>query len=189
MKRMTSGLGSLILLSVTVPVLGQAAATASKRYDLQVGAEFVLNHSDYQNTNLFKGFGAYSTLDFTSHFGAEIDFHQADSSQTPQYERTYEIGGRYHRSYGRFYPYVKVLYGRGVFNFTYNGAVVANLAYNESVLGAGTDIDLLPWLKLRADYEYQTWFGFPPQGLSPMLFSVGVAYHFPTELKKGRRFK
>lgn len=191
MTRITSGLGSLVLLTVTVPVLGQAVATASKRFDFQAGAAFVLDKSDFYNTNLFKGLGLYTTLDFTSHFGAEFDFHQANSSQTPQYERTYEWGGRYHRAYGRFYPYVKAMYGRGVFNFTVpqTGALAANLAYNETVLGAGTDVDVLPWLKFRADYEYQHWYGFPPQGLSPMLFTVGLAYHFPADLRKGRRFR
>ena len=167
---------------------GQATSTASRRFDLQAGGEFVYGSSDYYPQK-FKGAGVYATLDFTKHLGAEIDFRQADSPVDAGYERTYEAGVRYHRNYGRFVPYVKGMYGRGVFNFIYDNQVIANLAYNEAVIGAGTDYRLLPWLNLRADYEYQRWFKFSSTGLSPQMVSVGVAYHFPGGLQKGRRFR
>ena len=167
---------------------GQAISTASRRFDLQMGGQFAYVRSDY-DPQAFRGFGGYATLDFTSHFGAEIDFRQANSQKDNVYERTYEVGGRYHRTYGRFSPYAKLLYGRGVFNFMDNGVVVANLAYNEFVIGGGVDFALLSRVKLRADYEYQTWFNFPPNGLTPQLVSIGLAYHFPGELEKGNRFR
>ncbi len=182
----TSVLG-LFFLCCLGSLLGQATPTASKTFDLQVGGGFVLDHGDYGAT-WYRGGAIYSTLDVTPHFGAEINFHQADYPTSAQYERTYEIGGRYHRTYGRFSPYAKVLYGRGVFNFVYNGAVVANLAYNEFAFGGGTDYAVLPWLNVRADYEYQMWHSFPPNGLSPQLLTIGVAYHFPGGLEKGKRF-
>jgi hypothetical protein len=67
------------------------------------------------------------------------------------------------------------MYGRGVFNFQNN---VANLAYNMFAGGAGTDIRINRFLNARADFEYQDWFGFPPHGLSPMVGTAGIAYHF-----------
>jgi hypothetical protein len=190
--------GLYLLFSGSALLYGQAVPTASRTFDLQVGGGFVLDHSDYE-VRLFRGGAIYSTLDFSSHFGAEIDFHQANSSVDKAYERTYEVGARYHRNYGRFEPYGKVLYGRGVYNFvvdSYNAngsisgsTVVANLAYNEIVFGGGTDFRVLPYLNVRADYEYQMWHSFPSNGLTPQLFEIGVAYHFPGGLQKGLHWR
>lgn len=171
--------GSVQMLSA------QAVSTARRRADLQVGVGGVGASSDY-NPNKFKGFALYTTLDLTNHYGGEFVFHQANSSEGDQvYERTYEIGPRYHRDYGRFSPYIKAMYGRGVFNFPNN---VANLAYNLFAGGAGVDVHILRFLNVRADYEYQTWLSFPPSGLTPQVVTIGVAYHFPGGLQRGRHF-
>ncbi len=180
-------LGFCILGSVAAAACGQATTTASRTFDLQAGVDYVYDKSDYYPT-AEHGYGIYSTLDFRPHFGAEVDFRQANESDH-SYERTYEIGGRYFRNYGRLTPYLKALYGRGVFNFIYNGTAVANLAYNEYSLGGGVDYRVLPYLNIRGDYEYQNWFGFPAHGLTPQLVTIGVAYHFPGGLKRGQRFK
>ena len=179
---------SLLLFCCLGALEGQATPTASKAFDLQVGGGFVLVKGDY-GTRYYRGGAFYSTLDFSPHFGAEIDFHQATYPSSAQYERTYEIGGRYHRTYGRLSPYAKVLYGRGVFNYVYNSAVVANLAYNEFAFGGGADYAVFPWLNVRGDYEYQMWHSFPPNGLTPQVITIGVAYHFPGGLEKGKRFR
>ena len=101
------------------------------------------------------------------------------------YERSFEIGPRYFRTYGVVQPYVKAMIGRGVFNFPKG---IANLAYNMFAGGAGFDVRVLRYLNLRADYEYQSWSGFPPTGLSPQLYTLGVAYHVPGEIRKGKHF-
>ncbi len=166
-------------------LLGQALPTAKRTLDLQVGGSFVLDNSDYNPSNL-KGFGFYISLDRTSHWGGEAEFHQANSNNGDSlYQRTYEIGPRYHRDYGRFAPYLKAEYGRGVFNFPNN---VANLAYNMFAFAGGTDFKVKPWLNVRAEYQYQDWLSFPPQGLNPQLITIGVAYHFPGELHRGRHW-
>jgi opacity protein-like surface antigen len=176
---------SLLLGALGSSAVGQARSAASRRADLQVGAEFAVVKSDYDPQKL-KGFGAYSTLDLNNHFGLEFDFRQGNSgSGDSLYERTYEVGPRYFRTYGPVSPYVKAMYGRGVFNFP---GGVANLAYNLFAGGAGVDFHVLSYLNLRADYEYQRWLGFPPTGLTPQAFSVGVAYHFPGGLRTGRHF-
>ncbi len=185
-NRALSGFSILVLTCAALH--GQAISTASKTFDLQAGGQYVFTKTDYFGTAK-RGAGVYATFDFTRHFGIEFDFRKAVSSYDPAYEKTYEMGGRYHRSYGRFSPYAKALYGRGVFNFVSFGTVVANLAYNEYVLGGGTDYKLTPWLNLRGDYEYQHWMSFPPNGLTPQTLSFGVAYHVPGGLKKGNRFK
>jgi opacity protein-like surface antigen len=193
-------LGILFPLAAACAASAQAPATAARRFDLQAGGGFTLANSDYYPQK-FKGGALYAVLDFTPHFGAEFDFHQVDSPFDPRYERTYELAGRYHRTYGRFSPYAKAGYGRGVLNYLYEtenpvtGAVTSttvlgSLAYNEFLAGGGVDYRLLRFLNVRADYEYETWRGFSSTGgLTPQLLTIGVAYHFPGGLAKGRRFK
>ncbi len=174
------------LLVLAAPVLlGQASSTATRRADLQVGGGVVVDYSDY-NPDPLTGFAVYSTLDLTNHLGGELAFHQAKSGAGDQlYERTYEVGPRYHRTYGIFSPYAKGMYGRGVFNFPFN---TANLAYNLFAIGGGVDVRVRPYLNFRADYEYQSWRGFPPQGLTPQLVTIGLAYHFPGGLRRGQHY-
>lgn len=179
-----------LLLAAASPVLSaQARYTATRAGDLQVGVDFVAGNSDYADPHL-RGVGFYTTFDFREHFGAEFDIHQANTSTNNHlYERTYEIGPRYFRTYGRFSPYVKAMYGRGVFNFPYTtGGPVANLAYNLFAGGIGVDVSIKPYLNVRADYEYQRWLSFPPNGLTPQLYTFGVAYRFPGNLRRGQRY-
>ena len=124
----------------------------------------------------YYGIGGYVTLDLTHHYGVELNIRQLNTTGTNNlYERTYELGGRYVRHYGRFGPYGRVNIGRGVFNFPHNSA---NLAYNMYALGGGVDVNIIPSINVRGDFEYQSWPSFPPRGLSPLVATVGVAYHF-----------
>lgn len=172
----------LIRLSVLLGLLGatsvmhaQASPTASRIGDLQIGAGFSTAVPDY-SPHRFNGFAIYTDFDFTKHFGVEAEFHFVKGpSPSDFYEKTYEIGGRYRRTYGRFVPYGKGMYGRGVFNYQYGQA---NLAYNMFAGGVGLDYKLKPYLNLRGDFEYQHWMGFPPNGLTPLVYTIGAAYHF-----------
>ena len=161
----------------------QAKPTAARTGDLQLGVDYVGGKSDYNGG--VKGEGFYTTFDFTRRFGGEFDIHQANTSSGSVYERTYEIGARYYKNYGRVAPYAKVMIGRGVFNFPFGEA---NLAYNMFALGGGADVRITRYLNARADYEYQFWESFPPNGLNPQLFTIGVAYHFPGGLGRGRHY-
>jgi opacity protein-like surface antigen len=162
----------------------QAIPTASRAGNLQIGTMFDLASSDY-TTSTFKGFGFYGTFDFKPHLGVEAEFHQLYDPNATEgiYERTYEIGPRYVMHFGRFSPYAKLMVGRGVFNFPPDprhpdNGPVANLAYTIWAGGIGVDYKFRPSINVRADYEFQRWNSFPPNGLSPRIFSVGVAYHF-----------
>lgn len=174
----------LLSLALSAPLLrGQASPTASRAGDLQIGGGFTSAASDYGRR--FNGGNAYATFDFREHFGVEADFHYVrQGNGSTLYEKTYEIGGRYTRTYGRFAPYGKVLVGRGVFNFppcpppAAQNVACANLAFNMYALGGGTDVHVRPWLNVRGDFEYQNWPGFPPTGLTPLLVTLGAAYHF-----------
>jgi hypothetical protein len=95
------------------------------------------------------------------------------------YERTYEIGPRYVLHLGRFRPYAKGLFGRGVFNYPKVGpGLGGNVAYNVAAGGGGVDYLLTRSINLRVDYEYQHWLGFPPHGLTPAILEIGAAYRF-----------
>lgn len=172
----------------------QAIATATRRGDAQIGVGYSNVTPDYTQDR-FNGIAVYGDFDFSSHFGIEGEFHYAkspnkDPAVNPIYEKSYEIGGRYHRTYNRFVPYAKVMYGRGVFNFPYykvqtsynppafSYSPSANLAYNLVAAGVGVDYRLTRILNVRADYEYQRWLGFPKSGLTPSLLTFGIAYHF-----------
>jgi hypothetical protein len=173
-----------LALCLLPSALAQAKHTASRTGDLQLGVNFSGAQSDYDG--YFKGVGFYTTFDFTPHLGVEFDLHQNNTRQHNQvYERTYEWGARYFRTYGRLSPYAKLMYGRGVLNFPQD---VANLAYNLATVGGGADLKVLPYLNVRGDFEYQRWFGFPPNGLTPWMLSIGVAYHFPGSLKRGEHY-
>ncbi|SNT39283.1 Outer membrane protein beta-barrel domain-containing protein [Granulicella rosea] len=185
----TRRLAFLCLLCSASPLLHAQAKHAAERLgDLQIGAGFVVGKSDY-GPHLLGG-DVYVDFDRTSHWGGEFVVHQANASGgSGLYERTYEIGPRYTRHYGPASPYAKVMIGRGVFNFPgyYNtvtknyGPSPANLAYNMYAVGAGSDLRVLDHLNVRLDYEYQRWAGFPTNGLTPQLVTVGVAYHFRSD--------
>ena len=183
----------ILALSFTVAcssiALAQATPAASRLGDLQVGATYTYGNPDYGiDGSRVNGYGFYSDFDFRKHIGAEVDFHQVKDyqglSSQQIYERSYEAGGRYFWNVGRFKPYGKGLYGRGVFNFPLVTLpniqpYRPNLAYNMLDLGAGVDIAVMKHLNVRAEYEYQHWFGFQQNSLTPQLITVGAAYHFP----------
>jgi hypothetical protein len=164
-----------LLLGGASMLHAQAEPTASRVGDLQIGGGYSSAASDY-SLSRFNGGSAYVDFDFTHRLGVEGKFAFVKAGGTSDiYEKTYEIGGRYHRTYGKWAPYARIMYGRGVFNYPDNAA---NLAYNMFAAGAGVDYKIRPYLNVRGDFEYQDWTGFPPTGLTPSMFTIGAAYHF-----------
>lgn len=168
---------AVLALPLAAPpaLLAQSLPAAARVGDLQIGAGYASARPDYiQQT--FRGLTVYADFDPRPHFGVEAEFHQAGSTTGNQiFERTYEIGPRYLRTYGPFVPYVKAMIGRGDFNYPYG---LAELSYNLFAAGAGADVKLGPWFRVRAEYEYQRWRSFPNGGLAPQIVTIGVAYHF-----------
>ncbi len=174
-----SVLAAILLGAAPTVLLAQAIPTATRRGDLQIGAGYSDAASDYGNH--FTGYNVYGDFDFLSHFGVEAEFHfvkegGSDPNYSNIYEKTYEIGARYFRTYGRVSPYGKIMIGRGVFNYPLYDH--ANLGYNLYAPGAGVDIHVTSYLNVRGDFEYQQWPSFPPNGLGPAVLSIGAAYHF-----------
>jgi hypothetical protein len=164
------------LLGAAAMLHAQSAPTASKALDLKIGGGFSTANSDYADR--YNGGAAYIDFDFMPHIGVEGEFHFVKDS-ADLYEKTYEAGGRYFRTYGKFVPYGKVMYGRGVFNFPpLADGFRANLGYNLAAGGIGVDYKVKPYLYVRGDWEYQHWFGFQNSSLSPNILTIGAAYHF-----------
>ena len=162
----------------------QAKPTASRAGDLQVGATFSLASPDY-GPNTLRGVGAYATFDFRPHLGIEANFRQLNDPDGREgiYERNFEVGPRYVFRVGPLSPYAKLMIGRGVFQFPPDprhpeSGSVANLAYTTWAGGFGVDYSVRSSFNVRADYELQRWANFPPNGLSPHVFSLGIAYRF-----------
>jgi len=161
----------------SLPGRAQGGPTAARIGDLQIGGGFVFAKSGYNFTPIhLVGPSIYTTFDWKTHLGAEFSFHNTTGTQdSTVYERTYEIGPRVFVLRGPFEPYAKAMYGRGVYNFSHN---IANVAYNIYTFGGGIDLRVRRSINVRADYEYQSWPGFPLGTLHPSVFTFGVAYHF-----------
>ncbi len=167
---------SLILVFVAKASLhAQAAPAAEKTGGLQAGVGYVRGHPDYSPMN-FNGFTVYGDADLWKHFGIEAEFHRISTSNTVNIsEMTYEVGGRYRYPIGPVSPYVKVLGGRGTFNF---GSSNQNGGYAMYAGGGGIDFRVQRSITVRVDYEYQRWGSFPPRGLQPSVATIGAAYSF-----------
>ncbi len=137
------------LLGVASMLHAQAAPTATRTGDLKIGGGFSTADSDYGLR--FNGGAAYFDCDFLPHIGVTGEFHFVKGGDD-LYEKTYEVGGRYFRTYGRVVPFAKVLYGRGVFNFAkLPDGFTANLAYNMIAVGGCADFKVKPHLLFLAD--------------------------------------
>ena len=68
-----------------------------------------------------------------------------------------------------------MLAGGGLFSFGDSGQ---NGTFGMYAGGGGLDYQVASHIVARADYEYQRWGNFPPRGLQPNLFTLGVAYRF-----------
>jgi hypothetical protein len=169
---------ALALIFIATPLLpayGQAKATASRSGDVQFGVGFTAAKPDY-GPQSFRGFAAYTDFDFTAHLGLEAEFHQIDSRNGDlAYQQTIDGGLRYFRNYGNFVPYLKAMAGIGIFNYPYG---YTRLNYTEYAGGVGADYQIGNRLRLRGEYEIQSWSGFSNDGgLRPQLLTIGIAYH------------
>ena len=172
---MIGRLALALLLGWTSILHAQATSTASRAGDLQIGLGFSIAKPDY-GPQSFQGVTAYVDFDRHSHFGLEAQFHQVSSTDSyKSYQRTYEVGGRYFRTCGPLVPYLKAMIGRGDFDYPFGQT---DLSYTLYAGAIGADYKFGANLRLRADYELQSWSGFPNESLTPQIFSVAVAYHF-----------
>jgi len=168
------------VLSLATVSHGQAVPTASRAVGtIQIGLGLTTVSPDYA-TLYAKGISIYGDLDITSHIGAEADVHLA-SIITPSDigENTYLIGPRYVFHYKRVTPYAKALFGMATIQYQQGsyGPVGHSANYGVYAFGGGLDVKATHHINVRAfDVEFQKWPDFAPHGLSPIVYTVGVAY-------------
>jgi opacity protein-like surface antigen len=159
----------------------QATAAATRGGVAQVGVAYTTSNEDEYVGKYLQGMTLYGTFDLNNHLGLEADAHLVSliKSYYGFTEQSYDVGIRYVRHYGRFSPYAKGLVGLGhSYAPNPNQIVGGNTpgTYMLFGLGGGVDYGISDKINARADFEYQRWPNFPPHGLTPPLFSVGIAY-------------
>jgi len=158
----------------------QAIPTASRSGSLQIGGGVTYARPDYNVP--IKGLSIYGDYDFTKHFGIEGDIHFVNLITPADIgENSYLLGPRYRFHYDRFVPYAKGMLGFGRFLYQYPSQYghASTYTYKIYALGGGVDVKATRHLNIRAfDFEYQGWPGYPKNGLTPIVMTVGAAYTF-----------
>ena len=177
---------SLVLsLALVLPsaLHAQATAAATRGGIAQAGVAYTISNEDEYPGRHLQGMTIYGTFDLNNHIGVEGNVHLASlfKSYYDYKENSYDAGLRWAQHYRKFTPYAKALVGFGHATAPSPIQIVGGSTpgtYFLFGLGGGLDYSLSNKINARADFEYQRWPNFPPHGLTPPLFNVGVAYRF-----------
>jgi len=141
----------------------------------QVGIAGSLANTGYINTSVGGGM-VYGTYTPMRYFSLEARTHYI-YDKTGEHEYSFTAGYRFNFPAGKLVPYAGGLIGVGRFNDAKpipgdktNSFVISYLAGVEVPAGRHLNIRLL-------EVEAQVWTQFPPNGLSPVIYSAGLAYH------------
>lgn len=180
-----SCLVALGLSAAALAAHGQALPTATHGGVFGVGVGFSYGRTDIFTTNGVTGVTAFATFDLNEHLGAQADVHLMILSTPNDFvEDTYLIGPRYTQRFHRFSLYVKVEGGIGTTSTDQpSGAAppfVVNTpgTYFALGMGGGVDVPVYRHVSVHGDLERQLWPGFPPNSLTPTIFTGGLVYHF-----------
>jgi len=126
------------------------------------------------------GITGYGDLDYKEHLGLEVEYHYLNLySPLDIAENSLLAGPRFRFNFGRLHPYVKAVGGIATFEFIKGYYPETTMQHYTALAGAGgVDYDLARHITVRADFEYQDWLNFKPNGLTPYLGTVGIAYRF-----------
>ena len=171
----------LSLAGITEQARAQALPTASAVAAFQAGAGYTIISPDYGQKRI-QGFTGFADYDFSGKLGVEFDAHIGNLiTPTDIAENSYLAGPRYVFRFGRLHPYVKGLVGVGQFRVleTQDNQGIYTGNYITYGLGGGLDYLATQHIVIRAaDFEYQKWPSFGRDGLSPLVYTFGVAYRF-----------
>jgi hypothetical protein len=167
------------VLSFATLSFGQAIPTASRVGSIQAGVGGYLANPDFGQTKI-KGLTFYGDYDLTQHIGVEGEIHYSVITPSDISENSYVAGPRYVVRHKKLQGYAKVLFGVGHFGFQEGvNAHPQTGSYFEYVLGGGVEYQATRKINVRLfDFEVQKWPGFPTNGLSPYVGTIGVAYVF-----------
>jgi hypothetical protein len=155
----------------------QAIPTASRISSIQVGIGGMITNPDYAQKYI-KGLTFYGDYNVWHNIGLEGEIHYSVLTPTDLSENTYLVGPRYTVRRKNFSVYGKALFGMGRFG-TQGGSfeTTATTPYTAYAFGGGVEYMAPHNLNVRLiDVELQKWPNFPPNGLSPISYTIGVAY-------------
>jgi len=167
------------VLGMATLSFGQAIPTASRAGQIQAGLGGLRLSPKFAQRDI-QGLTFYADYNFAQHLGAEGEIHYSWRTPSDVSENTYLIGPRYIVRHKKLAGYGKALFGVGHFGLQQGNFVDANTAsYFTYALGAGAEYQATRHINVRLiDFEAQKWPGFAKSGLSPYLFTVGVAWVF-----------
>ena len=174
---LASFLSLLLSLWSSSSLLAQVVAPGRGGAHVVAGGFFSDFSPDYGSNRLY-GIGGFLDLNLRNHIGVEGEIHYSVLTPTDLSENTYLIGPRYTVRRKRFSGYAKALFGMGRFG-TQGGSfgTTATSAYTAYAFGGGVEYMATRNINVRVfDVELQKWPSFPPNGLSPISYSIGVAY-------------
>jgi hypothetical protein len=175
-RRLTGGVGALILALSTSLSFGQAkyTATGPGTY-INVGATVSGFESDYGKQKLGGG-ALFVDANLYRKIGVEFEGRRLQYNNDEDLrESTYLVGPKYSFKGHRLRPYAKFLVGRGHINFPFN---YATGSYFAMAPGGGLDYRVgRSRLSIRViDFEYQIWPQFTFGPLHPYGANVGLSY-------------
>ncbi len=188
LKWSASLVGLAALVSLSPSLHAQATPTAIRGGgDIQAGVGLTFANGDYQNSANSENIGGvslFANYGFTHSIGLQADVHLL-ALYTPNdvSQKSYLIGPRYTYHRGKQAIYGKVSIGRATITYTEpqdhsrsNTFTSPSQGFNVFAFGGGYSYKIKPHYNITADAELQKWPNFEPTTLSPILFTVGVAY-------------
>ena len=171
-------------LTVAAAVHAQALPSATGGgLNIQVGAGVSIAEPDYGDKNV-KGVSFFGNVDLPIGLGLDVEYHDTNIVTPLDLGESSFMGGlRYGHLTHRFYPYGKVLAGVGTLSFQQGYYVTSSSStHGAYAFGGGLDYRLKRHIVIRPiDVEYQKW-TYQPNGLTPLVFTFGVAYRFGTDV-------
>jgi hypothetical protein len=142
----------------------------------QVGVAGSAVNPDYSNTAI-PGVMVYGSYNFSRFIGVEARTHYAFESGA---EHEYSVAGgyRFMVPVHRFEPFAGGLIGYG--HFSDGNPLVKPAATNSFTISylVGLDIHATRHINVRLfELEAQVWTDFLPNGLNPVAYSAGLAWH------------
>lgn len=174
MKNCLATLCFIFSLACISQLNAQAVYTAERNSRISVGAGGSYVNTDYAPKPTY-GPSFFADFDLFRHFGLEGEGHFGGVVSTDDIgENSYLVGPRAYLRRRRFTGYGKLMAGRGIIT---NQLFNLSSTYNIYAYGGGLEYLATRRISVRAiDFEMQKWNAFPPNGLSPLVVTIGASY-------------
>ena len=175
---MKNCLGTIVCLTFSLALIpqlnAQAVYAAERTARISIGAGGSRLNTDYAPEPTY-GPSFFADIDLFRHLGLEGEGHIGGViSPDDLGENSYLVGPRAFIRRSRFTGYGKLMLGRGTIT---NQLFNLSSTYNIYAFGGGLEYRAARRLTVRAiDFEMQKWPSFPPNGLSPLIVTVGASY-------------